>query len=216
MKKTLFFLAVVAIFVFGSCSRSKECNCIIKRTAYEALFNQWYLLSYDTTQTIVGGTCEDLNSYSTSSAPSAHGTNIDWVQVIECSEKQFENDGEGNNNDQGGNDNGGNSNLYFFFSSTSTNLDYPAGSTTVYFESNTEWSVSLDKSHFGASASVSPTSGNGGGNIVVSYGEESNQYDCDDYLYANFKYVDKINSDGSKHYDTKTYTITRRYHRTTP
>lgn len=222
MKKTLFFAALVAFFVFGSCSKSKVCYCTIKQTGYETLFNQTYTRTFLTTQTIGKGTCEDLNSYITSTQGNYENMfiegegNIIIDQVIECSEQQVENDGEGNNSDEGGNDNGGNSNLYFYFSSTGTNLDYPAGSTTVYFESNTEWSVSLDKSHFGASTSVSPSSGNGRGSVVVSYGEESNHYDCDDYLHANFKFVDKINSDGSKHYDTKTYTITRRYHRTTP
>lgn len=118
------------------------------------------------------------------------------------------------NNGGNGNNGNGNTNLYFHFSSTGTNLDYPAGTTSIYFESNTEWSVTLDKSHFGASASVSPTSGNGRGCVTVSYGEESDHYDCSDYLYVKFRYVDKIYSDGSKHYDVNTYTITRRYHRT--
>jgi hypothetical protein len=144
---------------------------------------------------------------------------VDLIHVVECVEKQSDNGGENNNNnnnDGGGSNHGGNGNFYFYFSSTGTNIDYPAGSSTVYFESNTDWSVTLDKSHFGASASASPTSGKGRGGVVVSYGEESDHYDCDDYLYAIFKFVDRINSDGSKHYDTKTYTITRRYHRTTP
>lgn len=220
MKKTLIFGAFVAIFVFGSCSRSKECNCTVKETGYDSLFNQWYIRSYDTTQTIVVGTCEDLNSYSTGSTQTEdYGPNYNWTRVVECVEQQSDHGGGNNNNnndDGGGSNHGGNGNLYFYFSSTGTNIDYPAGSSTVYFESNTDWSVTLDKSHFGASASVSPTSGKGRGSVVISYGEESNHYDCDDYLYANFKFVDRINSDGSKHYDTKTYTITRKYHRTTP
>jgi len=121
-----------------------------------------------------------------------------------------DNDNNGGDNN-GGNGNGGN-NLYFSFSSTGANLDWRSGRTSVYFESNTEWSVTLDKSHFGASASVSPTSGNGRGSVLVSYGEENDHYNCSDYLYVKFRYVDKIYSNGGKHYDVKSYTITRRYH----
>ena len=86
MKKTLIFGAFVAIFVFGSCSKSKECHCTITKTGYESIYNQLYTLSYDTTQTIVGGTCEDLNSYSTSTTQTTDGTNVDLIQVVECVE----------------------------------------------------------------------------------------------------------------------------------
>lgn len=121
-----------------------------------------------------------------------------------------DNDDNGEDNN-GGNGNGENNNLFFRFSSTGANLDWHSGKTSVYFESNSEWSVTLDKSHFGASASVSPTSGNGRGSVVVSYGEETDHYNCSDYLYVKFRYVDKIYSNGDKHYDVKSYTITRRY-----
>ena len=111
-----------------------------------------------------------------------------------------------------GNNNGGTTTYYFYFNSTGTNLDYHAGSTKVYFDSNSEWSVTLDKSHFEASASVSPDYGHGKGYVVVTYGEESDHYDCNDYLYVEFRYVDRLYANGNKHYGTKTYTITRRYH----
>ncbi len=88
MKKILILGAVVAIFVFGSCSRSKVCNCTVKKTGYDPVFDQWYFHSFDTTQTIVIGTCEDLNSYSTSNAPTDYGGNVNYTQVIECSEQQ--------------------------------------------------------------------------------------------------------------------------------
>ena len=129
----------------------------------------------------------------------------------------FKTDGtnEGNNeeNDDGANNGNRSTQLYFHFSSTGANLDYPAGSTAIYFESNTEWSVSLDNSHFGAPVSVSPMHGTGRGSVVVTYGEKRDHYDCSDYLYVKFRYVDKIYSNGEKHYETNTYTITRRYHR---
>lgn len=112
-----------------------------------------------------------------------------------------------------GNNNGGNATtFYFYFNSLGTNLDYHSGSTKVYFDSNTEWSVTLDKSHFAASASVSPDYGHGKGYVVITYGEESDHYDCDDYLYVKFRYVDRLYANGDKHYETNIYTITRRYH----
>ena len=101
MKKTLIFGAIVAaMFVIGSCSRSKECHCTIKETGYETLFNQWYIRSYDTTQTIVGGTCEDLNSYSTGTTQSEeeYGPSYNWTRVIECVEQ----DSSGSSGNSGG------------------------------------------------------------------------------------------------------------------
>ena len=89
MKKTLILGAFVAMFVFGSCSRSKECNCTVQETGYEAMFNQFYTISYDTTQTIVEGTCEDLNSYSTGSTQTDtddYSPNYTWTRVVECVE----------------------------------------------------------------------------------------------------------------------------------
>lgn len=90
MKKTLIFGAFVAIFVFGSCSKSKECHCTVNETAYEPLFNQWYFLSYDTTQTIVVGSCEDLNSYTTDSTQTnndGYSPNYTITRVVECWEQ---------------------------------------------------------------------------------------------------------------------------------
>ncbi len=125
--------------------------------------------------------------------------------------------GGGNN---GGNENGGNNNesdnYYFRCFITQILRDWRAGNTTVYFETNSEWSVTLDDSHFEAPVSVSPESGNGNGSIVISYGEHSNHYDCSDYLYIKFRYVDKIYPNGNKHYDVKTYTLSRIYHKINP
>ena len=123
---------------------------------------------------------------------------------------------EDNNGGGGGTGGGNNTTLFFRFNSLSgENIgSYEAGSKNIYFESNTEWMVSLDKSHFKASAHVSPTSGCGKGSVTITYGEESDHYDCSDYLYVKFKYVDKVYSNGDKHWVSKDFLITRRYHRT--
>lgn len=125
-----------------------------------------------------------------------------------------------NNNDNGGNDNGGNNNesenFYFRCFITTILNDWQAGSITVYFETNSEWSVTLDNTHFEAPVSVSPDSGNGNGSIVISYGEHSDHYHCSDYLYIKFKYVDKIYPNGKKHYGIKTATLYRRYEKIKP
>jgi len=103
MKKTLIFGALVAIFVFGSCSKSKECHCTITKTGYESIYNQLYTLSYDTTQTIVGGNCEDLNPYSTSTTQTTDGTNVDLIHVVECVEQSNGGSG-GSGGSSGGSD----------------------------------------------------------------------------------------------------------------
>lgn len=125
------------------------------------------------------------------------------------------NDTIGNGNNNGGGNTGYDS-FYFRCFITQILQDWRAGNTTVYFETNSEWSVTLDKSHFEASASVSPDTGYGSGSIVITYGEHSNHYDCSDYLYIKFRYVDRIYPNGDKHYDVKTYTIYRRYHKIEP
>lgn len=116
--------------------------------------------------------------------------------------------------DNGGGD-GNNTTLYFRFNSLSgENIgSYEAGKMNIYFESNTEWEVSLDKSHFKASAYASPTSGHGNGPVTIFYGEESDHFDCSDYLYVKFKYVDEVYSNGYRHWYTKDFLITRRYHK---
>lgn len=122
------------------------------------------------------------------------------------------------NDDNGGGNSGGNNsegeNYYFRCFITTILRDWRAGSITVYFETNSEWSVTLDDTHFEAPVSVSPDSGKGNGSVVISYGEHSDHYDCSDYLYLKFRYVDKIYPNGSKHYDVKTYTLSRIYHKT--
>lgn len=123
--------------------------------------------------------------------------------------------GSGNNGGNGGSNNGS-ENYYFRCIITTILRDWRAGSVTLYFETNSEWSVTLDDTHFEAPVSVSPDSGNGDGSIVVSYGEHSDHYDCSDYLYIKFRYVDKIYPNGSKHYDVKTYTLSRIYHKINP
>ena len=153
---------------------------------------------------------------------------IATMPLVSC-HKEDTNDGTSqnevvNNDDNGGDNNGGNENggnnesdnYYFRCFITQILRDWRAGSTTVYFETNSEWSVTLDDSHFEAPVSVSPESGNGNGSIVISYGEHSNHYDCSDYLYIKFRYVDKIYPNGNKHYDVKTYTLSRIYHKINP
>ena len=153
---------------------------------------------------------------------------IATMSLVSC-QKEGNNEGTTqneivNNDDEddndGGNENGGNNNendnYYFRCIITQILRDWRAGSTTVYFETNSEWSVTLDDSHFEAPVSVSPESGNGKWSIVISYGEHSNHYDCSDYLYIKFRYVDKIYPNGYKHYNVNTYTLYRKYHKIEP
>lgn len=104
---------------------------------------------------------------------------------------------------------------YFRFNGIGYIRTPDAGYMDIYFNTNTEWKFEIDISHFEATASISPTSGFGDSHIRLTYGPAKDRYDCSTYLLLKCTYVDKIYSDGSKHYHTDTYTMSRFYH-TTP
>ena len=125
--------------------------------------------------------------------------------------------GEKDSGDKGSNDTNNVTNHTFFISSQFSTLEKPeSGSFDIYFDTDAEWSVSLDLSSFEADASVSPSSGKGKSSVTVRYGPAKDKYKCSTSLTIRFRYVSKEYKNGGKEYDTKEIRILRRYEKIKP
>lgn len=125
--------------------------------------------------------------------------------------------GDKDSGDKGSNDTNNVTNHTFFISSQFSTLEKSeSGSFDIYFDTDAEWSVSLDLSSFEADASVSPSSGKGKSSVTVRYGPAKDKYKCSTSLTIRFRYVSKEYKNGGKEYDTKEIRILRRYEKIKP
>lgn len=125
--------------------------------------------------------------------------------------------GDKDSGDKGSNDTNNVTNHTFFISSQFSTLEKSeSGSFDIYFDTDAEWSVSLDLSSFEADASVSPSSGKGKSSVTVRYGPAKDKYKCSTSLTVRFRYVSKEYKNGGKEYDTKEIRILRRYEKIKP